>query len=332
METAQLQIELFNQVKMRLPANISLVDSVASVLDLSVDSAYRRIRGEKALDLHEAQLLCNHFNISLDAILGTLGSRIMFTSNHVSPAEYDFANYQAGVLKSLKYFHSFEEKRLLYECKDIPLFHHYHSKELAAFKYFFWHKFLFRQEAFRHQQFRMDEYPDELYEAGLQISHLYKTLPSAEFWNLESMSSTLRQIDFFYDTGGFERKEDAAMVYNSVKQLMLDIEKECAAGMKHPVSSDKMAEIGGAYDVYINEVLLGANTILAVLGSSRMVFLNHSVFNYAVTSDLEFGLHIENYLKNLANSSTQISRVSEMERKAFFRSVYKLIDERIERL
>jgi hypothetical protein len=146
------------------------------------------------------------------------------------------------------------------------------------------------------------------------------------------MSSTLRQIDFFYDTGGFERKEDAAIVYNSVKQLMQDIEKECAAGIKQPISNDKMLEMGGAYDVYINEVLLGSNTILAVLGSSRMVFLNHSVFNYAVTSDLEFGLHIESYLKNLANSSTQISRVSEMERKAFFKSVYKLIEDRIEQI
>ncbi len=331
MDAKQIQIELFNQVKLRLPANLSLVDSVAAVLSCSTDSAYRRIRGEKPLDLQEARLLSDYFNISIDAVMGTLGSRIIFTSNHVAAAEYNFADYQFGVLKSLKYFHSFEEKRLYYECKDIPIFHLYEVKELAAFKYFFWHKYLFQHEAFRHQMFSMDSYPDELYETGLQIAEQYKTLPSTEFWSIESLSSVLRQIDFFYDTGSFKNKDDAAIAYNSVKQLMTSIEKECAAGVKQPILGNADA-VPGDYDVFINEVLLGANTILAVLGSSRMVFLNHSVFNYAFTNDLQFGLYIEGFLNNLANSSTQISKVSEMERKAFFNAAYKIIDDRISRL
>jgi hypothetical protein len=47
---------------------LSIVDEVASLLEISNDSAYRRMRGDKPLSFEEVQKLCVHFSISLDGI------------------------------------------------------------------------------------------------------------------------------------------------------------------------------------------------------------------------------------------------------------------------
>ncbi|MCK4677786.1 MAG: hypothetical protein KAT48_06625 [Bacteroidales bacterium] len=43
----ELQIEFFRQIKTNIPSNLSLVDKVADILDISTDSSYRRIGGQK---------------------------------------------------------------------------------------------------------------------------------------------------------------------------------------------------------------------------------------------------------------------------------------------
>ena len=53
----------FQHVKDHLPAHLSLVDEIAELLNISIDSAYRRIRGEKAISFEELRTLCSHFRI-----------------------------------------------------------------------------------------------------------------------------------------------------------------------------------------------------------------------------------------------------------------------------
>ncbi len=59
MENSPIQQALFSHIKGLVPANIAFVDAVAEVLDISNDSAYRRIRGEKPISLEEVRLLAH---------------------------------------------------------------------------------------------------------------------------------------------------------------------------------------------------------------------------------------------------------------------------------
>ena len=70
MDTTRVQTEIFNYLKTSLPAHLSLVDVVAEVLDLSNDSAYRRIRGEKPVTIDELAKLAHRFEFSIDRFLG----------------------------------------------------------------------------------------------------------------------------------------------------------------------------------------------------------------------------------------------------------------------
>ena len=58
MDASELQQELFQVIKKNIPANVSATDEIARVLDVSVDSVYRRMRGEKTISLDELHKLC----------------------------------------------------------------------------------------------------------------------------------------------------------------------------------------------------------------------------------------------------------------------------------
>jgi hypothetical protein len=115
-------------------------------------------------------------------------------------------------------------------------------------------------------------------------------------------------------------------------ELVDALEVMSANGEKPLILNNDADARPGSYEVYGNEVLLGGNTILAVLGASRMVFLNHSVFHYAYTSDQAFGLYIEQHMQNLSRTSTLLSKVSELERKAFFSAMRKAVLEKMNKV
>ena len=57
------QAQFFKRLKPTIPAFSSLAAEVAATLKVSMDSAYRRIRGEKLLDFNEISLLCQEFKV-----------------------------------------------------------------------------------------------------------------------------------------------------------------------------------------------------------------------------------------------------------------------------
>ena len=79
MHPATTQTSFFQHVKSQLPPHKALVDEVADVLGISNDSAYRRIRGEKAVDLNELQKLAAYFKVSLDQLLNLQSDALIFT-------------------------------------------------------------------------------------------------------------------------------------------------------------------------------------------------------------------------------------------------------------
>ena len=84
MDSSQTQQLFFNHIKSKLPQHLSFVDEVAELLNISNDSAYRRIRGEKPIGLDEVQLLCNKYQVSLDQLLHIESNTVIFSGNRLS--------------------------------------------------------------------------------------------------------------------------------------------------------------------------------------------------------------------------------------------------------
>ena len=69
MDINQIQQQLFQIIKNKMPPESSVADEVGKLLNISSDSAYRRMRGEKQITFEEVYILANHYKISLDQLM-----------------------------------------------------------------------------------------------------------------------------------------------------------------------------------------------------------------------------------------------------------------------
>src|SRR5689334_3739949 len=132
MEPIELQQQFFRHIKSALPSHVSFVDDIAELLEISNDSAYRRIRGEKPISLEEIQKLCRKYRLSLDNIISINSNSTVFFGNWVDASEFDFEKYLSDMLAQMSFVAAAHEKIMYYEAKDIPPFHHFQFPELAA--------------------------------------------------------------------------------------------------------------------------------------------------------------------------------------------------------
>jgi hypothetical protein len=327
MNTTALQVRFFQYLKTKLPEGASLAEEIAAVLDISTDSAYRRIRGEKPVAFEELHTLCTRYRLSLDTLLNLQSDTIAFQGKYVDPVSFRFDEYLAAVGQQVKYMASFKERAMYYLCKDIPLFHHYHYKELAAFKYFFWHKTLLQTPEFANKKIQLSDYPDAIFEIGRKALDTYNQIDSCEIWNIESLTSTLRQIEYYQDSKIFQSKEDLLLVYDALEKLFIHLEAQADMGYKFDNRDPERKRLS-SYQLYFNEVVTGDNSILAVLDATKICFLTHSTLNFMVTRDVAFCDNMYSYYHNLMRKSTLISSVSERERSRFFKLLRKRIEAR----
>src|SRR5690349_20019539 len=125
MEIIELQKIFFQHIKDKLPSHISFAEEIAEVLDISTDSSYRRIRGEKRIAFEEIQTLCRTYEISLDNILSLDINSTVFFGKWVDAENFNFENYLNDMLQQLHIIHSASQKLFYYEAKDIPPFYHF---------------------------------------------------------------------------------------------------------------------------------------------------------------------------------------------------------------
>lgn len=325
------QVQLFQLVKSKVAPHLSMVEEVAGLLGISTDSAYRRIRGEKPLMLDEVLCLCRHYGLSLDGLAGQQEKGYLFSGYFVQPSTFKFDVYLNNVVQNLKQMCAFGQRKLYYLAKDIPLFHHFHFRELAAFKYYFWMKTLFQSPDFLHKKFSFDDYPEELFSIGRTILEYYNQMQVTELWNIENINSTVRQIEFYHEAGTFINDNDIYRVYEAFEKLINHIEEQAAAGYQFFVEDPQKKKLA-SYELYYNEVILGDSSILVELDGHKVVFLTHSVGNFMMTRDLVFCENMSEHVHNLMRKSTLISSVSERERSRFFNYLRRRIAVRMQRL
>ncbi len=326
MDATALQTTFFKHIKSIVPPNISLVDDVAELLQISNDSAYRRIRGEKSLLFEEIQLLCRHYKISLDQIMTAQSTATVFYGRTVDAGNFDFRSYLGDMLANLKTFARAGKKMMFYEARDIPIFHHFLYDKLAAFKYFFWMKSVLYYPEFNKRSFEDTELSDELLKLGRDITRTYNSIPSAEIWVMESIHTTLRQIEYYKYSGLIRKKETIAALYEQLEQLIDHIREQADCGEKFLPGEKPVGNLDN-YQLYFNEVYLGHNSIFVEADGVQTAFINHAVLNYMMTHDVAFCDYTRRSLENNMKKSILISSVGERERSRFFNTLTSSISE-----
>lgn len=314
-----VQQSILETIKEQLNPAISLVDELADCLDISKDSAYRRIRGEKMFDIEEIKLITLKYDLSLDRIFNHEKSTVTFNSQAINLTDFTFEKYLESVLNNLSLIVGLDNKELLYSARDIPIFHYFQFRELAAFKVYFWLKSYLNDPSLSEERFLLEQLPSQLHRLiglGEKIWKAYRLLPSTEIWSHETANISLRQIQYYHENGMLSN-EDAQVLCTQFGQMLDHIKLQAEYSSKLNLGQDVESSVVD-YKIYLSEVAIGDNAILFKMGSKKISFLSFNSLSYLSTSDENFCNLIDDNFQNLTRKSVLISATSEKSRNRFF--------------
>ncbi|HMV08194.1 MAG TPA: helix-turn-helix transcriptional regulator [Cyclobacteriaceae bacterium] len=318
MPPENVQSSFLEQIKKKLPINTSLADEIAETLNISRDSAYRRIRGETVLSLDEAKTLCNKFEVSLDALTGLESGIIPFRHLVVNNKPETFEQWLKLMLENLELINRYSgSKEIVFTAKDVPVFHYFRYPELCAFKMFFWMKSVLSYPEFQTRKFSSNSVRSDLLSLARKISKTYHEVPSVELWSEETTNVTLKQLEFYHESGFFNSAADSSPVFDEYKQMVSDIKDFAARGYKQE---------GASFTLYKNEILIADNTVLYRMDDRKTVYISHNITELLLTTHESFTLQTESFINNLQARSVLISTTGEKERNKFFNRMDEKID------
>ncbi len=318
------QARLVEIIRQQVPQNISLPHELSTLLGVSTDSAYRRLRCETAFSLDETVALCRHFEVPLELLNDMLTHVVSFRYLPPGNTAADFKQFLSHFLGSIKSISHFGQRKIFYAAEDIPLFHLYAFEKLSSFKFFYWKKTILSHEDLQGLRFRISYSDPELSELANKASLAYAEVESTEIWTEETMGSTLKQIKFYWEAGLFESREDALELLEELRQLIKNLQRQCDLGLK--------IRPGGAvsqtpFHCYVSDLMIGNNCVLVQTNERKTTFLGYNTFCYMSTGSRAFNEQNEAWMQNLLAKSTLISRTAEKIRNRFIKVLEKQTDD-----
>lgn len=320
-----IQHQLFKRIRDQLPEHVSMVDEIAEILEISNDSAYRRIRGEKPISLHEVQKLAGHFSLSVDDLIGSRGDTVTFRANLLDAEDYSFTHWLRTLLQFTNDTEKAEDVEVIFILNELNIFHIIQFPEVCAFKLYFWQKSNLDFEALRDVKFRTDFCDVEIIKMAEEIASKYVKIDTIEFTTQENLNSFLKQVLYYSEAGYFESRDEAHKLCGVLHELVSHQQKQAELGFKFPYGKPPVGKENN-FRLYHNDIVLADNTTIIKTKDFGTTFITSNAINLMQTHNQAFFEYNYKWGMNLLSKSVPISGTAEKERNRFFRDLHEQID------
>ena len=317
MRLAQKQLYFMGQqsfldlIRKRLPDNASIIDEIATVLDISYDAAHRRVSLKSKLSLEESILLAKHFGISIDRLFTNKDEYIVAVKKTAPVKDMEsLLTYYENSYKSLVPFTKEKDLEIIYSAKDLPIFYTSGDDQLAKFKIYAWLKIL--NPNTMKTSFRNFNPSLSLLEAAKKLGSLYEDIKASEIWDITTINSTLKQIHFYFESN-FLTSQEAISICNDLTKLIQSIE-------------DKLIQKKDDFKLYHNELLLMNNRVLFRSSNLKSLYVPYTILSYYRTNDIETCNEVEDFLNIQMEGSKLLNTAGQKEKTMFFNKIYKKIE------
>lgn len=326
-----IQNQIFQKISDQLPPHISLVDEISEILEISTDSAYRRIRGEKHLSIYEVQKLCEKYRFSIDDLAGKSINTVTFRTNLLSEEYFNFTDYFKSLLDNIKVLSGHEQTEVIFLLNELNLFQLIQVPEICAFKLYYWQKSNLSFPGYRDKLFTLDMLDDEILKLTSEITEHYTGLRTIELATEEILISLLKQVLFYNEAGFFESKSDAKKLCEKLIELVEHLKHQAELGFKYAYGK-KPAGKEGNYLLYYNDIVLIDQIVLVKAGDNISTYITNNGINLLQTYNKTFFEYNYQWCKNLIQKSTLISGTGEKERYKFFLKLTEKIQNVIDQI
>jgi hypothetical protein len=320
-----VQENFITRFRQALPPGLGVAEELSDILGVSIDSAYRRIRGETDLTLDEMYAITRRYPISIDETFSNRGDTVTFGYTKLTNSAENFENYLARLTNHLKAISKFDNKKIYYAAEEIPLFYSFYSPAFTDFKLFYWQRSVLNCPEYQQPKYERGLVPERVVELARSCYAEYVKIPSVEVWTDLTVLTGLRQVGFYFDSGIVTREMTLELLHEYRKTI--EMVQACAEeGRKSPADQQE------TFWMYNSDVVLGTNCIYTIMGDARYSFVSFNTLNSLATANPEFCEETNHWMRNLEKKSTLISGVGAKQRYQFFSSMYSKIDEQIERV
>ena len=304
---------LFEVIKTKIGAKDNLVYKVMELLNLSINPAYRRIRGEQILTFAELLSLCKAYNLSLDEICNMSGKQgVLFSYAPVNFAEK--GSYEAYIKRlagSLAYYKS-EKIEMSITAQDIPFFYFLDFPELMFFKLYAWNDTITRPQL-SYEDFCKNLDKNTILPFYREMANSWQHIPSREIWTNQTLDTILRLLEYYDEIGAFENQETVTMLLNQLLELMSNVKKCANDGFKG-------GELKTPSLLYLCHVDFENNFMLIKRGEKMSCTIRLFTVNSLLTHHKFLCTETVKWIEDLIYKSVLISETSAKERSLFFRS------------
>jgi len=315
-----MQIGLIEQCKER-SKNKNLAVELADLLGVNLDAAYRRMRGDTALTFDEIQRICIHFNISFDSVINYQGKLVPFQFNAMFGHRFSILKYLKGIEMELKMLceKGDESTKIVMTAMDLPYFRQFGFKSLSRFKLFFWQRSVLSLDEFVQRKFNAEEPLGDYEEITDNIYKNYHGITSTEIWAPETLDSTIKQVQYYLESGLFETKNSAIQICDDLESLLSKLENEAQLGKKRLLTD--YGEVEGAFSMYQSDIFLSNNSIQAYKDYKTYTYVSFNSFNSLMSFSPHFSEECTRWIDQIRSKSILLSEVSEKLRYQFFKGL-----------
>lgn len=305
-----IQSSLLKELQKELPKNISLIEAVATALEISYDAAHRRTSLKSKFSLEESVVLAKYYNISLDKLFDNISKDyVVIEKTKNITTEEDLKVYFEESYNSLHPLLKQKESRILYSAKDIPIFYTLAGDVLSRFKMYVWLKLV--NPSFLNKHFNSFTPNLSLVTASKKLGNIYQDLNITEIWDITTINSTLKQIHYYFQASQISI-ETALELCKNLHQIISKVSS-------HVTSTENQ------FLLYYNELHLMNNNVLVSTPTSQSLYVPFTLLSYYKTSDKHTCKEAEQFLKRQLQGSKLLNTAGEKEQAKFFNKMYQKI-------
>lgn len=308
--TENLNGKVLERIQNLIPENIKPVNYLMDTLDLGKESAYRRLRGEKAFSFEEIAILSEQLGFSLDEIILNDRRNTALFKFAASPA----IRPEEGMIEYTQYYEAYLDRISKDDdSKIIVTMNHLFYSTLLRYDYLFkfvYYKWMHQMKEvslnFMFADIAVDSRILDMRKRLIQreqfLSNVTYIIDKYIFLNM------IRQIQYFYKRG-LITVDELEMIKKDFFTFMDEMEKILKRGIDHS---------GNVSEIYLSVLNIDSNTIYAESGgkteSSFWLCYGHPI----KTENDEITTRHKHWIDSLKKYTTVISKSNEIEQADFF--------------
>jgi hypothetical protein len=305
-------------LRSRVPNKSLLVKELMNLLHIEREAAYRRLRNNVTLSLHEIVEIASKWDISLDSIINKESGKIpflMYPVNYLAPSEQELKFLQ-HVIQSINYFKDFPDTEFMDVCNKLP------RQLLAGYRYlnqfhiFKWaYQYGYEKKNIPFSQISIS--PDQL-QLTADYYRAIKNVPQTNFiFDHMIFNHLVYEIQHFHSIQ-LITDEEKNLIKKDLHNL-LDYLFDVATNASYP-------ETKNTVNLYISKFNVETNYSYTYTRQISICFVHvfnkHEIYSYEPKMVENF----INWMQQKKRTSFQISGVDEKSKIEFFQKQHQLVE------